>query len=160
MPKGVIPWGCVWPGALAATLAAGILDFAFPVYLSTTSTLRIGTSAVFVLIALVWFYVLALIVLGGAVINELRFERVRTRPAESAASPEPPATTAPPAAPAPIPAAKVHAGKSDGGAGESVVVGMRLTPPERGRPRHRTGGRTTNVQIPTSGLDPTCRYEH
>jgi len=79
VPKGVIPWSCVWPGALAATVAAGILDFAFPVYLSTTSTLRIGTSAVFVLIALVWFYVLALITLSGAVVNELRFERVRTR---------------------------------------------------------------------------------
>ena len=64
VPKGAIPWACVWPGALAATLAAGVLDFAFPIYLSTTSTLRIGTSAVFVLIALVWFYVLALIVLA------------------------------------------------------------------------------------------------
>jgi uncharacterized BrkB/YihY/UPF0761 family membrane protein len=31
-----------------------------------------------VLIALVWFYVLALIVLAGAVVNELRFERVRS----------------------------------------------------------------------------------
>ena len=50
---------------------------AFPLYLSNVSTLRIGTSAVFVLIALVWFYVLALIVLAGAVVNELRFERVR-----------------------------------------------------------------------------------
>ena len=75
VPKGPIPWACVWPGALGATLAAGVLDFAFPIYLSNVSTLRIGTSAVFVLIALVWFYVLALIVLGGAVINELRFER-------------------------------------------------------------------------------------
>ena len=79
VPKGAIPWGCVWPGALAATAATGVLDFAFPIYLSTTSTLRIGTSAVFVLIALVWFYVLALITLSGAVVNELRFERVRTR---------------------------------------------------------------------------------
>jgi membrane protein len=33
---------------------------------------------VFVLIALVWFYVLALIVLAGAVVNELRFERTRS----------------------------------------------------------------------------------
>ena len=74
MPKGAIPWTCVWPGALGATLAMGVVDFAFPLYLSNASTLRIGTSAVFVLIALVWFYVLALIVLAGAVINELRFE--------------------------------------------------------------------------------------
>ena len=111
VPKGTIPWGCVWPGALAATCATGVLDFAFPIYLSTTSTLRIGTSAVFVLIALVWFYVLALIVLGGAVINELRFERVRH--AESVVSPEPRATTPPPAVAAPMPAARVSAGRAD-----------------------------------------------
>ena len=74
VPKGVIPWSCVWPGALAATIAIGVVDAIFPVYLSNVSTLRIGTSAVFVLIALVWFYILALIVLAGAVVNELRFE--------------------------------------------------------------------------------------
>jgi len=79
VPKGAIPWSCVWPGALGATLAMGIVDWAFPLYLTNISTLRIGTSAVFVLIALVWFYVLALITLSGAVVNELRFERVRTR---------------------------------------------------------------------------------
>src|SRR5262249_53631089 len=42
VPKGPIPWACVWPGALAATLAAGVLDFAFPIYISNASTLRIG----------------------------------------------------------------------------------------------------------------------
>ncbi len=83
VPKGPIPWACVWPGAFGATLAAGVLDFVFPIYISNASTLRIGTSAVFVLIALVWFYILALIVLAGAVINELRFEHVR---AETSAS--------------------------------------------------------------------------
>jgi membrane protein len=77
VPKGAIPWGCVWPGALGATLATGIVDWGFPLYLSNISTLRVGTSAVFVLIALVWFWVLSLIVLSGAVVNELRFERVR-----------------------------------------------------------------------------------
>ena len=56
----------------------GLVDATFPLYLTNISTLRIGTSAVFVLIALVWFYVLALVVLAGAVINELRFERVRS----------------------------------------------------------------------------------
>ena len=30
VPKGVIPWSCVWPGALAATIAIGIVDFALP----------------------------------------------------------------------------------------------------------------------------------
>ena len=33
-PRACIPWSCVWPGALAATLATGIVDVAFPVYLS------------------------------------------------------------------------------------------------------------------------------
>jgi YihY family inner membrane protein len=94
VPKGAIPWRCVWPGALTATLAMGVVDFGFPLYLSNISTLRIGTSAVFVLIALVWFYVLALILLAGAVINELRFEdqpRGNERPAgtERDQGPEP-----------------------------------------------------------------------
>jgi len=70
-----------------------------------------------VLIALVWFYVIALILLAGAVVNELRFEGLRPPPAESDASPEPPATTSPPDAPAPIPVAKGHADTSDGAAG-------------------------------------------
>jgi YihY family inner membrane protein len=118
VPKGAIPWSCVWPGALGATFAMGIVDATFPVYLSNISTLRIGTSAVFVLIALVWFYILALIVLAGAVVNELRFEALRSR-AESAESPEPPATTSPPDAPAPIPVSKGHAYRSGGAAGES-----------------------------------------
>lgn len=91
VPKGAIPWSCVWPGALGATLSMGIVDWAFPLYLTNISTLRVGTSAVFVLIALVWFYVLALITLSGAVVNELRFERVRS--AETTAPAEPPAAT-------------------------------------------------------------------
>ena len=62
----------MWPGALAATVAMGIVDLCFPLYLDNISTLRIGTSAVFVLIALVWFYTLALILLSGAVVNDLR----------------------------------------------------------------------------------------
>jgi membrane protein len=77
VPKGVIPWRCVWPGALGATVAMGIVDAAFPLYLSHVSTVRIGTSAVFILITLLWFYVMALILLAGAVVNELRFEAVR-----------------------------------------------------------------------------------
>jgi membrane protein len=77
VPKGVIPWRCVWPGALGATVAMGIVDAGFPLYLSHVDTVRIGTSAVFILIALLWFYVMALILLAGAVVNELRFEAVR-----------------------------------------------------------------------------------
>ena len=74
---GAMPWRCVWPGALGATLAIGIVDYVFPLYLHNVSTLRVGTTFVFVLIALVWFYVLSLIVLAGAVVNELRFEHRR-----------------------------------------------------------------------------------
>jgi uncharacterized BrkB/YihY/UPF0761 family membrane protein len=74
VPRGPIPWRCVWPGALGAVIAVGVVDFAFPLYLSNVTSLRVGTSFVFVLIVLVWFYALALIILAGAVINELRFE--------------------------------------------------------------------------------------
>jgi YihY family inner membrane protein len=81
VPKARMPWAAVWPGALGATIAIGIVDLGFPLYLDNISTLRIGTSAVFVLIALVWFYVIALIVLAGAVVNGLRFEHVSRRDA-------------------------------------------------------------------------------
>lgn len=77
VPKGAIPWRAVWPGALGATLAMGVVDAGFPLYLSHVSTVRIGTSAVFILITLLWFYVMALILLAGAVVNELRLEGVR-----------------------------------------------------------------------------------
>jgi membrane protein len=77
VPKGSLPWGAVWPGALGATLAMAVVDLGFPLYLDNVTTLRIGTSAVFVLIALVWFYVLSLILLSGAVVNELRYERAK-----------------------------------------------------------------------------------
>jgi membrane protein len=74
VPRGPIPWRCVWPGAAGALIAMAIVDYAFPLYWENVTTLRIGTSFVFVLIVLVWFYVLALILLSGAVVNELRFE--------------------------------------------------------------------------------------
>jgi membrane protein len=74
VPRGSIPWRCIWPGALGAVVAMGIVDYAFPLYLSNVSSLRVGTSFLFVLIVLVWFYTLALILLTGAVVNELRFE--------------------------------------------------------------------------------------
>jgi membrane protein len=77
VPKGPIPWRAVWPGALGATVAIGILDYGFPLYLQNVTTLRAGTTFVFVLIVLVWFYAMAIILLAGAVVNELRFERTR-----------------------------------------------------------------------------------
>jgi YihY family inner membrane protein len=75
VPSGAVPWHSVWPGAVGATLAMGVVDYGFPLYLQNVTTLRAGTTFVFVLIALVWFYALALILLGGAVINALRYER-------------------------------------------------------------------------------------
>jgi membrane protein len=77
VPRGPIPWRCIWPGAAGALLAMAVVDYAFPLYLSNVRSLRIGTSFVFILIVLVWFYVLALILLAGAVVNELRFESRR-----------------------------------------------------------------------------------
>jgi YihY family inner membrane protein len=118
VPKGAIPWSCVWPGALGATVAMGLVDATYPLYLSNISTLRIGTSAVFVLIALVWFYVLALAVLAGAVVNELRFERVR-RNGGTVDLPAPRVATSRPGAPAPIPASRARGDRSGGGADES-----------------------------------------
>jgi YihY family inner membrane protein len=75
VPSAPVPWLAVWPGALAATLAIGVIDYAFPAYLSNVSTIaQFGTTLVFVLIVLFWFYALAIIMLGGAVINAMRFE--------------------------------------------------------------------------------------
>jgi membrane protein len=116
VPKGAIPWSCVWPGALSATIAMGIVDATFPLYLSNVSTLRIGTSAVFVLIALVWFYVLALVVLAGAVVNELRFERVRSN-GGTVDLPAPRVARSPHDAGAPIPASPARGDRSDGSEG-------------------------------------------
>jgi membrane protein len=75
VPNRLVPWRAIWPGATAATVAIGLVDYAFPAYLSSVSTFaRFGTIFVFVLIVLLWFYALAMIMLGGAVINAMRFE--------------------------------------------------------------------------------------
>jgi membrane protein len=75
VPNRLVPWRAVWPGAAAATVAMALIDWAFPAYLSNISTIaRVGTTFVFVLIVLIWFYLLAIIILGGAVMNALRFE--------------------------------------------------------------------------------------
>lgn len=73
VPNRDVPWRAVWPGALGATIAIVIVDIAFPVYLTNISTIaRFGTTIVFILIVLAWFYILAVIILAGAVINALR----------------------------------------------------------------------------------------
>ncbi len=75
VPKGHMPWRAVWPGALFVTAAAGIANWLFPAYLSNVSSLsRFGSTLGFILIALLWFYVLSLALLAGAVINSLRYE--------------------------------------------------------------------------------------
>jgi len=75
VPNAFVPWRAVWPGAAVATAAIGIVDYAFPFYLSNISTIaRFGTTFVFVLIVLLWFYGIAIIVLGGATINAMRYE--------------------------------------------------------------------------------------
>jgi membrane protein len=75
VPNRNVPWRAIWPGAVVATLAIGVVDYAFPVYLGSISTIaQFGTTFVFVLIVLIWFYALAIVVLSGAIINALRFE--------------------------------------------------------------------------------------
>jgi membrane protein len=75
VPNRFVPWRAIWPGAASATVAIAGIDWAFPAYLTNISTIaRVGTTFVFVLIVLLWFYLLAIIILGGAVVNALRFE--------------------------------------------------------------------------------------
>ena len=84
VPNCSVPWGAIWPGALLATIAIAIIDAAFPFYLSQISTIeRVGTTLVFILIVLLWFYALAITILGGAVVNALR---MRGGPASEAAA--------------------------------------------------------------------------
>jgi YihY family inner membrane protein len=75
VPKGHMPWRAVWPGAAFVTISAGVANWLFPIYLSNVSSLsRFGSTLGFILIALLWFYVLSLALLAGAVINSLRHE--------------------------------------------------------------------------------------
>jgi membrane protein len=76
VPQSRVQWRQVWPGAFGATIAIGVIDYAFPEYLGHISTIaRLGTTIVFILILLGWFYVLALIILAGAIINAQRVSR-------------------------------------------------------------------------------------
>jgi membrane protein len=79
VPNRLVPWRAIWPGALGATIAIGLVDIAFPAYIDNISSIaKLGTSLIFVLIVLIWFYAIAIIVLGGAVINATRFEMYET----------------------------------------------------------------------------------
>ena len=73
VPNRPVRWRAVWPGALGATIAIGVIDFAFPLYLTNISTIaQFGTTIVFILIVLGWFYILAIIILAGGVVNAMR----------------------------------------------------------------------------------------
>jgi len=75
VPKGRLPWRGVWPGALFVTVAVGIANVVFPLYLSNVSGIgEFGRIVSFVLVPLIWFYAISLGLLAGAVINALRYE--------------------------------------------------------------------------------------
>jgi len=72
VPNEPIPWRGMWPGALGATVVIALIDYAFPLYLSESVLTTLRGTFVFVLIVLLWFYAVAIVLLGGAVINALR----------------------------------------------------------------------------------------
>jgi YihY family inner membrane protein len=76
VPNKRMPWRAIWPGALLASVAIGIVDYGFPLYITNVSTIgqQLGSTLVFIVIVLLWFYALAIILLGGGIVNALRFE--------------------------------------------------------------------------------------
>jgi membrane protein len=75
VPKGHVPWAGVWPGALFATVTTAAANAVYPFYLAQVSSVgEIGGTVGFVLLALVWFYLVALALMAGAVINAVRYE--------------------------------------------------------------------------------------
>jgi YihY family inner membrane protein len=75
VPKGHVPWPGVWPGALFVTVTTGLANAVYPFYLAQVSGVgELGGTIGFVLVALVWFYLVSLSLMAGAVINALRYE--------------------------------------------------------------------------------------
>jgi membrane protein len=74
VPKGHVPWRAVWGGALFVTLTTAIANAIFPFYLAQSNISRLGGALGFILVALVWFYLISLALMAGAVINALRYE--------------------------------------------------------------------------------------
>ncbi|MEO8091566.1 MAG: YihY/virulence factor BrkB family protein [bacterium] len=75
VPKGHVPWRGVWPGAVFFTVTIGIANAVFPFYLSEVASInRVGGVIGFILVALVWFYIVSLGLMAGAVVNALRYE--------------------------------------------------------------------------------------
>lgn len=78
VPKGHVPWRGVWTGALFVTVTTAVANAAFPFYLGQSSIDQVGGALGFILVALAWFYVVALALMAGAVINALRYEMHET----------------------------------------------------------------------------------
>jgi membrane protein len=75
VPKGHVPWRGVWPGALFVTVAIGIANAVFPFYFAEISSVdEVGGVIGFVVVALIWFYLVSLVLMAGGVINALRYE--------------------------------------------------------------------------------------
>ena len=74
VPKGHVPWRGVWAGALFVTVTTAIANAVFPFYLGQSNIDEVGGALGFILVALVWFYLVALALMAGAVINALRYE--------------------------------------------------------------------------------------
>jgi uncharacterized BrkB/YihY/UPF0761 family membrane protein len=74
VPNRFVPWRAIWPGATGATFAIAVVDYVFPAYLDESPLTQVGSTLVFVMIILIWFYAIAFVILGGALINALRFE--------------------------------------------------------------------------------------
>jgi membrane protein len=74
VPKGHVPWRAVWPGAIFVTATTAIGNAVFPFYLTQSNIEKLGGALGFILVALIWFYLVALALMAGAVINALRYE--------------------------------------------------------------------------------------
>jgi membrane protein len=74
VPKGHVPWRAVWPGALFVTVTTAIANAIFPFYLTQSNVDQLGGALGFILVALLWFYLVSLALMAGAVINALRYE--------------------------------------------------------------------------------------
>jgi membrane protein len=64
----------VWPGALFVTITTAIANAIFPFYLTQSNVDALGGALGFILVALLWFYLVSLALMAGAVINALRYE--------------------------------------------------------------------------------------
>jgi membrane protein len=74
VPKGHVPWRGVWPGALFVTVTTAIANAVFPLYLTQSNIDALGGALGLILVALLWFYIVSLALMAGAVINALRYE--------------------------------------------------------------------------------------